>query len=366
MSAASSAAQMKSTVSLARALINTSHLPLLLIDGDLRVLSASKSFCAAFEISQAQADGRLLTELGDGEWDMAALRNLLDSALSDGLDAGPYDVDLVRAEQDSRRLVLNVQLVDYDENQDARILLSVEDVTEARGAERQIMTLLMEKDELLREREMLLVEMQHRIANSLQIIASVLQLKARSTTSKETQRHLLDAHDRVMSVAAVQRHLELGVGLVDVEPYLAKLCESLESSMAGEGRSTELSVRADQAIVSSHEVVSLGLIVAELVINALKHAFPDDRTGFIVVEYAVRADGWILSVTDDGIGRPAPSPTQRVGLGTSVVASLARQLEAQVTFEDMNPGCKVSLVHTHVVAEASEPQAGSGVAAAVG
>ena len=365
MPSTSSAAQMKSTVSLARALINTSHLPLLLIDGDLRVLSASKSFCAAFDISQAEADGRLLTELGGGEWDMAALRNLLDSALSDGLDAGPYDVDLVRADQASRRLVLNVQLVDYDENQDARILLSVEDVTEARGAERQIMTLLMEKDELLREREMLLVEMQHRIANSLQIIASVLQLKARATKIAETRRDLLDAHDRVMSVAAVQRHLELGAGMIEVGPYLTNLCESLESSMAGEERETEITVRADLAVVSSHEVVSLGLIVAELVINALKHGFPDGRHGFIAIDYAVREDGWTLSVADSGVGRGEPSPSQRVGLGTAVVASLARQLHAELILSDLTPGFMTSVVNTRPPEDSATLQA-PGVAATVG
>jgi len=365
MPSKTSMAQTKSTISLARALINTSHLPLLLIDGDLRVLSASRSFCAAFEISQAHADGRLLIELGGGEWDMAQLKNLLDSALSDGLDAGPYDVDLVRPDQGSRRLVLNVQLVDYDENQDARILLSVEDVTEARDADTQIMQLLMEKDELLQERAMLLTEMQHRIANSLQIIASVLQLKARATESRETRRHLLDAHDRVMSVAAVQRHLELGLGVVEVAPYLTKLCESLESSMAGEGRKTELAVRADAAIVSSHEVVSLGLIVAELVINALKHAFPDGQSGFIVVDYAVREDGWTLSVADDGIGRGEPSPDQRVGLGTSVVASLARQLHAEILLKDLEPGYMVSLVNTHPLEAPAEPLAVSGVLASL-
>ena len=356
VSARPSAAQTRSTVSLARALINTSHLPLLLIDGDLRVLSASRSFCAAFEISQANADGRLLIELGGGEWDMAQLKNLLDSALSDGHDAGPYDVDLVRPDQASRRLVLNVQLVDYDENQDARILLSVEDVTEARDADTQIMALLMEKDELLRQRAMLLTEMQHRIANSLQIVASVLQLKARAADSPVTRRHLLDAHDRVMSVAAVQRHLELGVGVVDVGPYFTNLCASLESSMAGEGRSTVIAVRADPATVSSQEVVSLGLIVAELVINALKHGFPDGQSGFIVVDYAVREDGWTLSVTDDGVGRPQPSETARVGLGTSVVASLARQLQAEIVLTDMAPGCRIALVNRRPVVAAPEPQ----------
>jgi chemotaxis protein methyltransferase CheR len=366
MSTSPSAAPARSTVSLARVLINTSHLPLLLIDGDLRVLSASRSFCAAFEISQEEADGRLLTELGGGEWDMASLRNLLDSALSDGLDAGPYDVDLVRPDQETRRLVLNVQLVDYDENQDARILLAVEDVTEARSAEREIMALLMEKDELLRERAMLLVEMQHRIANSLQIIASVLQLKARATDLVEAKRHLLDAHDRVMSVAAVQRHLELGVGMVEVGPYLTNLCESLESSMAGETRDTELTVRADMAVVSSHEVVSLGLVVAELVINALKHGFPDGRHGFISVDYAVRDDGWTLSVADTGVGRGEPSPSQRVGLGTSVVRGLARQLRAELVLTDLTPGFMTSLVMTRSSASSDEAQSPTGAAASLG
>jgi chemotaxis protein methyltransferase CheR len=351
----SAAAQSKSTTSLARALINTSHLPLLLIDGDLRVLSASRSFCAAFDIHAPDAEGCLLSEIGGGEWDIAVLRNLLDSALSDGLDAGPYDVDLVRPEQTPRRLVLNVQLVDYEENQDARILLSVEDVTEARDAERQIMTLLMEKDELLRERAMLLVEMQHRIANSLQVIASVLQLKARATDIPETRRHLLDAHDRVMSVAAVQRHLELGVGMVEVGPYLTNLCTSLESSMSGEGRDTALTVRADKAVVTSHEVVSLGLIVAELVINALKHGFPDGGEGLIAVDYSVRGDGWTLSVADTGVGRGPASPSQRVGLGTSVVNSLARQLRAELVLTDLTPGFMTSIVHSRpsIAAEAA-------------
>src|SRR5437763_1415834 len=82
----------------------------------------------------------------------------------------------------------------------------------------------------------------------------------RTASGPENRRQLLDAHDRVMSVAAVQRHLELGAGEVEVGPYLTKLCESLESSMAGEGRATTLTVRADPAVVSSHEVVSLGLI----------------------------------------------------------------------------------------------------------
>lgn len=334
------------SLSLARALINTSHLPLLLIDGDLRVIAASRSFCLAFELSQSQASGAALADLGGGEWDLPQVRSLLESALSDGEDAGPYEIDLIRPDHEPRRLVLNVQLVNYDENQDARVLLSVEDVTDAQRADRQIMTLLFEKDDLLREREILLQEMQHRIANSLQIIASVLLLKARAVSSEETRRHLQDAHDRVMSVAAIQKHLELSLGDVVVGAYLTKLCDSLASSMIRESQPLTLDVVSDLAIVSSHEVVSLGLIVTELVINALKHGFPDGRSGHIVVRYDLTEPGWTLSVTDDGVGRAHPMPAPRVGLGTSVVEALARQLHAHVVHTDASPGCKVSIVNT--------------------
>jgi chemotaxis protein methyltransferase CheR len=202
---------------------------------------------------------------------------------------------------------------------------------------------------------MLLLEMQHRIANSLQIIASILQLKARGAATDESRRQLLDAHDRVMSVAAVQRHLELGAGDVEVGPYLTKLCESLESSMAGEGRATRITVRADPAMVSSKEVVSLGLIVAELAINALKHAFPEVQGGEVQVAYSVGAEGWSLSVTDDGVGRSAASPHGRVGLGTSVVNALARQLHARVEISDTQPGSRTAIIETRTRAAPGFP-----------
>jgi two-component sensor histidine kinase len=332
------------SLGLARALIDASNLPMLLFDGDLNLITASRAFRTAFGWGE-EADGSSLASLGDGDWDTSQMRNLLGSALSDGAgDPGPYETDLLKTGKEPRRLVLRVQLVDHDKAPDRWILLSVEDVTQARIADQQIMTLLLEKDELLREREMLMVEMQHRIANSLQIIASVLQLKARAADGLESRRQLLDAHDRVMSVAAVQRHLQLGAEQVEVAPYLTALCESLENSMAGEGRATTLTVRAEAATIGSREATSLGLVVAELVINALKHAFPDGRNGEIVVAYDVSGVGWTLSVTDNGVGAPPPSPDARVGLGTGVIKALARQLAARVEVTDAQPGCRTALI----------------------
>ena len=331
--------------SFARALFNTSRVPLLLFDGDLRVLCATPSFCTTFGISEINAEGRNLGELGGGEWDLPQLRLLLENALVGEVESGDYEADLVRPGAEDRRLTLSAQCLVQEGTPDAWVLLAVSDVTDARRIAEANVALLLEKDGLLRERAVLLQEMQHRVANSLQIIASILSLKARAVGSEETRLHLRDAHDRVMAVAAVQQHLQYGLIDVEVGPYLTKLCSSLASSMIREERPLTIAVVADQAIVSSHQAVSLGLIVTELVINALKHAFPDDRDGSVIVSYQVQPLGWTLSVTDDGVGRPPPSPTARIGLGTSLIDAMARQLDARVVMSDATPGTRAAIVN---------------------
>jgi two-component sensor histidine kinase len=329
---------------LARALITTSALPLILLDGDRRVVSASRSFCSAFDILTDQVDRMRIDELSGGAWNVPEFNALLESTLAGQGDAGPFEMDLLRADQPPRRLVMHVQKANYDTGAEVRILLAIDDVTETRKADSQIATLLIEKDDLLRERAVLLQEMQHRIANSLQIIAGILLLKARNVSSEESRQHLQDAHDRVMSVGAVQEHLQASVGDVEMAPYLAKLGESLASSMIRESRGLTLAVRCDPATVSSHEAVSIGLIVTELVINALKHAFPAERLGQVSIDYALAPDGWTLSVSDDGVGRPEIS-TIRSGLGTSVIEALAQQLGAKVVADDLPPGTRMSVVN---------------------
>ena len=91
--------------------------------------------------------------------------------------------------------------------------------------------------------------------------------------------------------------------------------------------------------------VSLGLIVTELVINALKHAFPPGRGGSIVVGYQSNLPDWALTVSDNGVGMPQGSVPAKAGLGTSIVEALAKQVGATVEVSDTDPGTKVSIVH---------------------
>ena len=107
-----------------------------------------------------------------------------------------------------------------------------------------------------------------------------------------------------------------------------------------------LSSTADDSKATANVSVSLGLIVTELVINALKHAFPDaNQTGSVTVDYAAKGKGWTLKVEDDGVGIGAGNGPGTPGLGTGIVDALAKQLGATVTNSNRRPGTTVSVVH---------------------
>jgi two-component sensor histidine kinase len=219
-------------------------------------------------------------------------------------------------------------------------LVTVSDVTDARAAEAL-------KDQLLRDKAVLLQEVQHRVANSLQIIASVLLQTARKVQSEETRGHLKDAHNRVMSIATVQKQLaSSSQGDVELQPYFTQLCQSLGASMIRDHSRQSIKVTGDASSVTADVSVSFGLIVTELVINALKHAFPGGESGKITVDYRSEGEGWRLSVGDDGVGMSKGRSAAKGGLGTSIVEALARQLHAQVKVVGAEPGTLVTIAHT--------------------
>ena len=254
--------------SLAEAIVDTVREPLVVLDRDLRVVAASRSFYRTFAVEPRNTQGRKLYELGDGQWNIPALRIVLEDVIPKHRTVEAYEVEHEFPAIGRRVMLLNARQVFDEDGLGSALLVAIEDVTQRRDAER-------EKDELLRQKEVLLQEMQHRVANSLQIIASILLLKARTVQSEEICLHLHDAHQRVMSVATVQQQLQAS-GLnesIEIGPYLSKLCDSLAKSMVGDRRPISIKVQTTSGRATSSEAVSLGLIVTELVINALKHAF---------------------------------------------------------------------------------------------
>jgi two-component sensor histidine kinase len=330
-------------VALAWAIVDTVREPFLVLDRDLRVVVASRSFYTTFQIGPNETQGKLLYDLSDGEWNIAALRLLLDRIVPASEVMEDFEVEQSFPRIGRRTMLLNARKVFNEGSGPPTILLAFEDITERRTSERALKSLLEQKD-------ILLSEMSHRVANSLQIIASILLMKARNVQSDETRQHLEDAHRRVMSVASVQQHLQAsGKGeRVEVGSYLSKLCATLAASMIGDNRRITVNVVAGDGMTTSSQAVSLGLIVTELLVNAVKYAFPDEAAeGHVIVGYEAHGSDWKLSVSDNGAGMPPQSPNNMVsGLGTSLIKALAQQLHAQVDIATApRKGTTVSVTH---------------------
>jgi two-component sensor histidine kinase len=335
---------------LAQIVVESVHEPLLVLDGDLKILVASGSFHRAFQLDAALTQNTKLFALDNGAWDIPALRLLLERIIPERTTMEGFEVAHEFPRVGHRVFLLHARkAVLADGNNRTIILLGFEDVTVRNAIEKEKEQLQVRTDDLLRQKEMMLDEMEHRIVNSLQIIASILMLKARAVTSEETRQHLQDAHRRVMSVAAVQRHLHsLSSGdLIEVKPYLTKLCNSLAESMIGDSNPAVLVVKSDSRLLASADAVSLGLIVTELVINALKYAFPTAKeSASVTIRYEVDDTDWKLSVSDNGVGRAeGAGQPKKGGLGTSLVSALAHQLDAQVVTTSSPDGLSVSITH---------------------
>ena len=194
---------------LAQLIVSTVREPLLVLDDDLKILFFSGSFQRSFLIDEKTIPNQHLFALDGGIWDTPALRVLLEQTLPQYNLIEGFEVAYEFPRIGRRVLLLNAHRTPCEDRFRTTILLGFEDVTERRDVEREKERLQIQTNDLLQQKNVLLAELQHRIVNSLQIIASILMLKARTVRSEETRLHLQDAHRRVMSVATVQQQLDM-------------------------------------------------------------------------------------------------------------------------------------------------------------
>jgi chemotaxis protein methyltransferase CheR len=335
---------------LALAIVDTLPEPFLVLDDTLHLLAGSRCFYEVFGEDPAKARGRSLFDLSGGQWDIPGLRQLLTSVVPRRTPLEGFEFENDFAHLGRRTIQLNALPI-RDDNGDSRmVLLAIKDITERRVAELEKQRLLEHTEELLEQQRTLLREMRHRIANSLQIIASILLLKAGSVSSEETKNELRAAHQRVMSVAAVQSHLNASEGIEQIEmgPYLTKLSAGLASSMVGPKQRIDIVAAASEGALPTSHAVSIGLIVTELIMNAIKYAFPEARRSARVrVTFEKANSDWKLTVSDNGTGRlHGEDSAVSTGLGTALIGALAKQLNAQVSETSSQKGLTVSVTRS--------------------
>lgn len=324
---------------LGTAVIAASRVPLLLLDDTLVVIAASRSFGEVFDLDMAHVTGLPLASLGSGEWGSDHLRLLLAAVIAGEAPLRRHEINLLPKGRPNRRLSLDAEALGDIGERGGCLLLTITDLTGIRARETRDRARQEDKDILLQE-------LQHRTANSLQIISSVLMQNARRMASPDVRGYLEDAHHRILAVAAVQSHLAAArTSEVRLRAYLTTLCRSIAASMIHDPVLLSLEVDVDESIVDADSAMSIGLIVTELVINALKHAFPDRRPGRITVRYTTTDTGWTLLIADNGVGIGSSTSLAPPGLGTGIVEALARKLHARVLIAFGGPGTRVSVSH---------------------
>ena len=196
---------------------------------------------------------------------------------------------------------------------------------------------------LAAEREVLLREVNHRVGNSLQIIASLLHLQASSAAQDEVKAALTNAMGRVAAVAQVHRRLYTSQDTKSVllNLYLDSLLEDLRRSAEG-NRMSRLTLKSEPIEIDPDRAVAIGIIVNELVMNAVKYAYPDGA-GPIHVELVSEGDDLVLSIADDGVGDNAEADPRSTGMGQRIVAAMASKLDASVARDPDHAGTRIVL-----------------------
>ena len=320
-----------------RDLVETLREGLLVLDSDLTIRFANRSFCDTFAVAPEDAVGRKFYELGNGQWGIPELRSALETIISGGKSIEAFEVDRFFPSIGRRAMVLNARKVYRPGNKIQQILLAIDDVTEQRRLEHE--------HAAAHERiAVLLQELGHRIKNSLQIIVAMVSLEARNHKSGEGKAALERVSHRIAALGRLYSMLgeTNSVEEVDAASYLEALCRDLIESVQKEnGISIALKTDIESEPLPVDRAIPLGLIVNELVTNAVKYAFPSETKGTVVVTLKRIPGELRLTVADDGQG--ADPRRADSGLGGRLVDTFAQQLGGQVARESGNTGTIVCL-----------------------
>jgi two-component sensor histidine kinase len=192
-------------------------------------------------------------------------------------------------------------------------------------------------DGLLEQKEFLLRELQHRVMNSLQILSSLLLMQSRHAKSPETRDQLKNARDRVLSMGTVYRHLynTETVGPVEFSDFIRLICGESENAYGG----SKIVCDTEPLFVSGSTATSLAVLLHELITNALKYAYPEDKPGTIQVSLKRTKAGIEFRVMDQGQGLPADfNPEASGSLGFKVISSTVRRFGGTLSYNRLEPG----------------------------
>jgi two-component system, chemotaxis family, CheB/CheR fusion protein len=311
----------------ADAIVETVRHPLLVLDPDLRVIRANQSFYATFQNSPAQTEQQSIFAVGNRQWDLPILRSLLTALIHDNTEFQDFETIEILDPLSPRIFLLNARKIRADTHEQS-ILLAIEDITERRQAEAQSHNSLIEKEVLLRE-------IHHRVKNNLQIVSSLLNLQSNRSTDAQVIAILQDSQNRVRAMALIHEILyqSPNLAVLDFDAYVQTLANNLFTSNNIDRSKIALSVDVQASVtIDVDRAVLCGLIISELVTNALKHGFGGDLCGKVAISLTtIGNNSLILSVANNGKKLPKDFGIEQIrSMGLNLVMSLIKQIKGDL------------------------------------
>ncbi len=309
---------------LTQSIVDTIRDPLVVLEYDMTIVMASQAFLKMFGITEAEARGRRLSELGQHQWDVPALGRLMEKVLPDDTSIEGFEIEDDFPGLGRRVFNLNARKISRPGNHIHRLLLVFEDITDRKQRER--------------DAETLTNEISHRIKNNLQLVVGLIAFESRSASAPCVPGYRA-MQARIGAIAELYdliSHASDGDAIA-LDAYLGKIAEVMTASLLGPDSGIMIEVEAAPLTIDPTRAVPFGLLVNELATNAVKHAFPDGK-GRIVLSVREIAGQVELTVADDGVGIVEKTATKTEKRGFDYVAIFVRQLGGVVSTPAQTPG----------------------------
>ena len=305
--------QSKRNWQLTQSIVDTIRDPLVVLEHDMTIVTANKAFLTMFGITEAETHGRRVSELGQHQWDVPALRHLMEKVLPENKPIESFEIEDNFPGLGRRVFNLNARKISQPGNHAHRMLLVFDDITDRKQRERDALSLTN--------------EISHRIKNNLQVIVGLIAYEAKWTAAPCVQGYKT-MQARIGAIAQLYDLIsQTSLGrTVAVDAYLREIAKTMSASLLGNMSGITIEVEGEPVEIDPDRAVPFGLLVNELTTNAIKHAFPHGR-GQIKLCVERIGDQIELVVSDDGIGMKdkdlVKSAEKR---GSNYVAIFVRQL----------------------------------------
>jgi len=313
----------------AEAIIKTMREPFLVLDSTLKVQSGNAAFYRAFHVDQSETVNRYLFDLGNAQWNIPELRRMLEDVLFKGAEFQDYEIERDFPGLGNRTLSLNALRISKEGSRADLILLAIGDITHLKQLE-------VAHDVMVRE-------VHHRVKNNLQVISSLLSLQAQFVHDKDALEMFKQSANRIRSIAFIHEKLHQTdqPATVNFKAYVYELANSLFEFYGLDAKRIALTMDIGDASFHMDRAVPCGLILNELLTNAMKHAFPTGRKGNIRVELKEHRDGpgkkkrnYRLKVHDNGVGMPkAFHLGKTASLGMKIIRLLTKQIGGTIEMD---------------------------------